>query len=266
MPNSPHSIILDPVPRAWVWAVPLAALSGALWIAFSGSNLEAFLWLNRASEYTGPGLWAHLTIGGDTLVALALCLPFAARRPAILWATLLAGILTGVLVHSLKPLLDIPRPPAVLEHGSFHLIGPALRARSFPSGHTATAFTLAGAIILNLSAAARRRWAWLILTWAVSVGISRAAVGVHWPLDILCGAAYGWIGAVGGSIWIRRWKWGLHGRGRMWCSGIFIFAALFLWFHDTRYPHVEILQWSIASLAPAALLLLHTSASHHLST
>ena len=241
-----------PVPAAWAWAIPALALGGALLVALSGTNLDLFLALNRLSEYTGTVWWASLTIGGDTVVALALCLLFAGRRPDIVWAALLAAVLSAVLVHGLKPLLDIPRPPAVLPSDSFHLIGPVLRQRSFPSGHTATAFTLAGVIILNLSAAARLRWGWLVLGWAVLVGVSRAAVGVHWPLDILAGTAYGWIGAVGGSAWMRRWQWGLSLQGQRWSTAFLTLAAVSLLFYDTRYPQARGLQYAIAVAALAA--------------
>jgi len=74
-----------------------------------------------------------------------------------------------------------------------HVIGRAYKAHSFPSGHATTAFAVAGLLTLGI---ASRAWVAAIIALATLVALSRAVVGVHWPLDILAGAFGGWLAAV----------------------------------------------------------------------
>lgn len=72
---------------------------------------------------------------------------------------------------------------------------------SFPSGHTATAFALA----TSLSVKCPR---WYVIApsalWACSVGVSRMNEGVHYPTDVLAGAAIG-VGCSLANVYINRW-------------------------------------------------------------
>ena len=57
---------------------------------------------------------------------------------------------------------------------------------AFPSGHAAFYFSLAGVIwLLN------KNLGWRFAGAAALMGLARVFVGVHWPLDILGGAAAG---------------------------------------------------------------------------
>jgi undecaprenyl-diphosphatase len=62
--------------------------------------------------------------------------------------------------------------------------------QSFPSGHATTAFALA-ACIGFLSA----RWFWPAIAFALVIGVSRVALGAHYPSDVLAGAILGMLGA-----------------------------------------------------------------------
>lgn len=76
---------------------------------------------------------------------------------------------------------------------------------SFPSGHTATAFALATSLSIKYP-----KWYVIAPTalWACSVGVSRMNEGVHYPSDVLAGAAIG-AGCAVANIFINRWlnKW-----------------------------------------------------------
>jgi membrane-associated phospholipid phosphatase len=172
-----------------IWLVPLLGLAMMLFLAIPGSNQAVFMAINRSAGALPDTLWSCLTVIGDTLVALVIMLPFLRRRPELTGPLLLAAILGTLYVHGLKPLVEAARPAAVLPHEFLHVIGKTLRAGSFPSGHSTTAFTLAA---LLAAAFPSRALAFPVLAIACLAGISRVAVGAHWPLDVAAGAFGGW--------------------------------------------------------------------------
>jgi len=171
-------------------------MAGFVGIAATASNQSLFLLVNRLGPATSDFLWANITVIGDTLVALALCLPLWRRRPDLVWALLFAVLLATLWVQGLKHLLEVARPPALMPE--LHIIGPAYRAGSFPSGHATTAFAVAGLLVMGLRIKVLN---FISIFLAVAVAISRLVVGVHWPLDILAGAFGGWLSAAA-ALWI----------------------------------------------------------------
>ena len=168
-------------------------------------NQSLFLWLNNACAALPDWLWASLTITGHTSVVFALFAVFLLprlKRPEIISALFLTAILGGVVSTIAKESFKVMRPPAVLAPEQFHLIGHKLELVSFPSGHTLTAFAVAALLIFGLTL---RGWRLVrVLVFACLIGLSRIAVGAHWPLDVLGGAALGF--ACGWSGWqAARW-------------------------------------------------------------
>jgi membrane-associated phospholipid phosphatase len=240
-PNSTHTPA--PLSSPWSWQVPLICLLAAAAIVAFDANQSLFLHINHwgRSEF-GTLFWANATILGDTLVAFSLLGLFARKRPDIVWALLLAALFATAWVHILKPLIDNPRPLSALGADMINVIGIELRRGSFPSGHTATAFTLAGVICLR---GVHPALAALVLLLATLAGISRAVVGAHWPLDILAGAFGGWIAAVIGVALSNKWAVPM-GRTAQTVIGLVLLAcglALLFW-HDVQYPAV-VLQMGI---------------------
>lgn len=174
------------------WLVPAAAAGGfaAIWVL--DANRAVFLALNAIGPATSDWLWANITVLGDTVVAFALCLPLWRRRPVTLWAFLFVALLGTAWVDGLKPFLDVDRPPAVLGD-AVHVIGPAYKHHTFPSGHATAVFAIGGLYALGSGS---RLAAALALALALLAALSRAVVGVHWPLDILAGALGGWLAAL----------------------------------------------------------------------
>lgn len=72
-----------------------------------------------------------------------------------------------------------------------HLLVDCGPGKSFPSSHAVNNFGFA-----TLFAFYYPRWAWAFFSWAALVGISRVAVGVHFPSDVLGGAMIGMLVAL----------------------------------------------------------------------
>jgi undecaprenyl-diphosphatase len=97
---------------------------------------------------------------------------------------LVAGLIGLVAYKLLKSGTTRPRPYRVLA-GIRAGIDP-LDAFSFPSGHTlhAVAFTLVSMTYFPALA-------WILVPFTVLVAISRVVLGLHYPSDVLAGAAVG---------------------------------------------------------------------------
>jgi membrane-associated phospholipid phosphatase len=225
-------------------AVPVAALAALAWVVLGGLDPSLFFFFNGLSRATGPALWAHVTILGDGLVCAALLLPWVRRHPERIWAGLLGAVIMMALLHGTKALLNVPRPLGVLPAGVVEVIGPGHRRGAFPSGHTATFFLYAGVWALSTR---RRILSLALVVPALAVGISRMAVGVHWPSDILAGAALGWTSAWLGLRWASRTPWGVDPLGRRVLAGVLLASALVLLIIDhTGYPGTLLFQRLLA--------------------
>jgi membrane-associated phospholipid phosphatase len=224
--------------------VPSVALVIALGILVTHSNQAMFLLFNALGPRTGDTLWANWTLFGDALVLLVLSLPFVGQRPALMWALIVTALIAGIVVPLLKSAFGLPRPPAVLASDAIHVIGRAFKSRSFPSGHTTAAFAFAGVLSLYF----RGYWVMAVaLMIAVGVGISRMAVGVHWPLDVAGGAALGWLCAVAGTYLASRWRWGESLTGQRFIAVLLVLCAVaLLFFFRADSPRADLLPKGIA--------------------
>jgi undecaprenyl-diphosphatase len=121
---------------------------------------------------------------GAVWVGLALLGAVLWRRPSVLVLVAAGVYLADLLALGLKLLTDRSRP-YVRNPDQDPLLGAALDL-SLPSGHAATSF--AGATII---ARYRPRFAIPLFVLAAAIAWSRVYVGVHYPLDVLAGAALG---------------------------------------------------------------------------
>ena len=176
------------------------------------------LWLDNALFHLINGRWIcswmdGLAVAFDhpwwlwvPLAALVLWLAVKGdhRTRVFLAAALAAVILTDLLcAQVLKPLIARVRPCVALE-GVRLLVGKKT-SWSMPSNHAAN--LTAVAVIVGFHA---RRWLWLAIPVAFLTAYTRVYVGVHYPLDVLVGAAVGATVAV--FVWAaaqaldRRWS------------------------------------------------------------
>jgi len=127
------------------------------------------------------------------LVATGALAATGRRRAAV--CTLGAGTASWVACKVIKARTRRGRPSAHLELVT--MLGPADTGLGFPSGHSAVAVTLAGALSPQLPPALRP----VVWGWAATVGASRLYVGAHLPLDVVGGASIGLaVGALGGWL------------------------------------------------------------------
>lgn len=219
---------------AWLFVWALVAAAVAFSLDLLAGYHAGFLQLNAAAASWPAWLWQDLTMLGDERVAFVLALFLARRYPRVFWALVCAGLLGAAYARGLKPLLDAARPPAVLAADAFQLIGPELKHESFPSGHSVTAGVFFGVLIYYARRLPSRL---LFLLLALLVGMSRVAVGVHWPVDVAAGLGGGALAAWAGAWLARRSPWGIYD-GAVHLAFVVIAAivAAGLWLGDVRYP------------------------------
>ena len=236
----------------------IAIIAGTTLLLINGLQ-TGFHKVQLMSLILPPFIWEHLSFMGDTLVVLTLALLFAYRYPNLLFALLITALIGTLITHGIKPWLATPRPPGILDPGSFQLIGASISKKSMPSGHTLTAFAAAGLLTrLTTNKAVQL----LILMAAFFVGWSRVAVGVHWPADVCMGAAGGLFSAWAGLKLCDRWKHFFSGRFYLILLIIHALCAIALINYDGGFPHT----WFFAITTSAVSLgyIYHQLARHGL--
>ena len=121
---------------------------------------------------------------GAIWLLIALLAALYWRRPAIFLYVALADLVAGVSGALLRQAVGRERPPLRFPepHPLVHVPGNP----SFPSGHAATSFACAATLawLTPLSPIA-------LYALAALIAFSRVYVGVHYPLDVIGGAALG---------------------------------------------------------------------------
>lgn len=205
-PTSPKSQTGMVWPTMWVALIGFALVLMAHVQQVPQSDL--FLRINGASVEVLPSkFWPALTLLGDTLVLLCWMSPLLLLRGRLVLGVVAAIPMGGLASLVFKRFFSAPRPGDVLPHDTFHVLGELLSGHSFPSGHSITAFAAAG-VVYACYAAERQSLKTLWLTFgalvlAIFVGVSRVAVGAHWPFDVIAGACIGWLSGLHG-VWLTQ--------------------------------------------------------------
>jgi undecaprenyl-diphosphatase len=117
---------------------------------------------------------------------------FVSRPPGVSrWrlasvSALVASALALVANQAISHVWDRPRP-FTTHVGATHLLSAPSPDPSFPSDHAAAAFAIAFCVL------AFSRWAGVgFLAAATLIGLSRIALGLHYPSDVIAGLLVGW--------------------------------------------------------------------------
>lgn len=156
--------------------------------------------LNRGCEYAGIRVFFGIASRlGDGIVwyALMLALPLIYGAQGLkVGLIMLASGAVGLAVYKVLKRTFVRERPFI-RHASISLAGAPLDRYSFPSGHTlhAVAFSWqACAAFPGLAIA--------LVPLALAIAASRVVLGLHYPTDVLVGAALGAGSGIVGTIFI----------------------------------------------------------------
>jgi undecaprenyl-diphosphatase len=122
---------------------------------------------------------SHIGSFGIVWLTLAVLAVFVLRKPLVFPMVVIAYFATAAASDGIKLAVGRERPVD-------HPLVPEPTSDSFPSGHAATSFACAATLAMFLPGKAA-----VLYVLAALIAYSRVYVGVHYPLDVLAGAALG---------------------------------------------------------------------------
>jgi undecaprenyl-diphosphatase len=128
------------------------------------------------------GLLSAVAHSGDSVVVLpmvALAWWYGGFQPAGPAAASAAAVVSAMAIAGLSKLVFRRARP----EGDWGQVYRRFDPHSFPSGHAARTLALALAAFVGWGAVPGL----LLIIWSAAVGLSRVALGVHWPSDVAAG-------------------------------------------------------------------------------
>lgn len=168
---------------------------------------ELFLMTNRYYNTTFDEFFKIITMLGDgsTMVLVGLGMLFVKYRYAVI--TILAYAYSSAVVQIVKRIFNEPRPSKFFQglNPIRTLEGyPIYEWNSFPSGHSASAFTLAVVLTYLLP---HKQKHWIILPLAMVTAFSRIYLAQHFFQDVVAGSALGVLLTFQLIYWLENSKW-----------------------------------------------------------
>ncbi len=241
-------------PRIWLLPVVLFLLGAPLWLHIF--EPATFLHINTLCAPLTAPFWTGLSMLGNAWGVLAVTSPLLVRAPRLMWAWLCAAPFAVLFARLGKGLIESPRPAAVVDNAQMRVVGELLHNVSMPSGHTLTAFAVASAIYFTLPQPGRRKHLWLFVL-AAGAGLSRIAVGAHWPGDVAVGMALGLLAGLLGTRLLARMD-SAHLRPTAWSLrlvAVLLVACLVALLADAQDFEENLpLQYLLAAVVAGSLL------------
>ncbi len=160
---------------------------------------------------TAPGLRPVSIFITETAIPISLAIPIGMGGYSLIngdkdlfkdafYIAFASGVNLG-MTQILKNTIRRERPAAT--HQDLFYVYEPRTDFSMPSGHTSSAFATATALSLKYPE-------WYVIApaylWATSVGLSRIHLGLHYPTDVLAGAALG-AGSAYLTYKVNEWLW-----------------------------------------------------------
>ena len=203
-------------------------------------NTSLFLILNHTAQYIPITCWGYITYLGDGMAAGCILAIIFRKKPHVALMGIMAVLISGTIVQILKDFFSLQRPAGILELNQFYQLGEIFTSRSFPSGHSATAFSLFGTLMYS-----QNNNKMLFIGLALLIAFSRIAIGMHWPMDILSGAI---IGITTTYLLSRKLKDNVVENRLQLATAIFLsLICISALFYNAHIPKIQILQWGLSA-------------------
>lgn len=161
------------------------------------SKADGFYLFNPYHSHFSDNIFIYLTYLGDGFFCVAIgVLLFLFRRRYLSLMVLSSYAVSGIIAQVLKYFILEARPAVYLKGSTYPYFIENVTLHNFhafPSGHTASAFALAGVLAF---AVRNKNYSWLFLAGAALVGYSRIYLAQHFMDDVLAGAIIGFVCAV----------------------------------------------------------------------
>jgi undecaprenyl-diphosphatase len=174
-------------------------------------DTELFLFLNNLGNTSWDGFWRFVTEKWSSIPIYAILLYLIYKNYG--WkGTLVIMVCVALMITATDQIANLfkygfkrPRPCQVEAlKDTMRYVADGCGRYGYFSAHAAS--SMAAAVFLGLSL---QKWykylPFLLLAWAVITGYSRIYLGVHYPLDVVSGMAFG--GLTGWLFYLLQ-KWG----------------------------------------------------------
>jgi membrane-associated phospholipid phosphatase len=247
MPVAPISL------RWWLLPLVLFGVSAPLWL--HRFEPATFIYLNSLCAPVAAPVWTGFSLLGNAWGVLGVTAPLLVLAPRLLWSWLCAAPFAILFARVGKGLIESPRPAAEVDNTQMRIVGETLHNVSMPSGHTLTAFAVASAIYFALPEKGRAKHLWLFVL-AAGTGLSRIAVGAHWPGDVAVGASLGLLSGMLGVQLLARMDvqhlqptaWNSRLVGLLLVATVYTLLTEVLDFDENRPVQVALAGGAVASL------------------
>jgi membrane-associated phospholipid phosphatase len=187
----------------------LALTTACIFFLICYSKADTFIIMNGFHTSLLTILFQNITFCGDGLFIIIVftIIMISFKKHRDLGVVLLISYLSsGLLSQVIKQFVTSPRPSVYFEslHYAYYLdtfSNCRIGFRSFPSGHTASAF----AMVTVLTSYFKKRHVWaLCLLFAVAIGYSRIYLAHHFLIDVLAGALIGVLLGTLSVLWFKK--------------------------------------------------------------